>query len=117
MNLGAVPPENSPYGPHATSAAGVSPIIVDNARQSHCHRRCRGPLISRLGKFIYSRAQEKYHARQLGGPHEQGYMDSTSAEIDTKAYYSTLTMPPDYDAAMRAPENEKEGIWFDEKRV
>ena len=117
MNLGAVPSENLPYGTHATSAAGVSPIIFDNACQSHCHRRCRGPLILRLGRLIYSRAQEKYDARQLGGGQKQGYIDSTAADIDTKTDCSTLMMPPDYDAAMRAPENEKGGIWVDEKRV
>ena len=113
MNLGAVPFENLRYRSHAPNAAGGSPITVDNAGQSHCcHRRCRGPLISRLGKFIYSRAQEKHHERQLRGAQEQGYIDPRSAEIDTKASSPTLEMPPDYDAAMR-----KEGVWFDEKKI
>ena len=113
MNLGAVPLEKLPYGSHATSAAGGSPIIVDNARQSHCcHRRCRGTFISRLGKSIYSRAQEKHREHQLRGAQEQGHIDPHSADIDANASYPTLEMPPDYDAAMR-----KEGVWFDEQKV
>ena len=117
MSLAAVPSEVLPYRPHATSAAGTSSITVDYARQSHCRRRCRGSLISRLGRLIYSRAQEKYQKRQFGGAQEQGYIDSTSADMDTKAYHSIPMMPPDYDAATRAPETGKEGLWFDEKRV
>lgn len=118
MSLGAIPSENLPYRPNATNVAGVSPVIVGSARQSHCcRRRCRRPLIWRLGKLIYSRAQEKYHEHQIGRAQEQSYIDSTSADLDPQAYYSMLMMPPDYDEATRAPEIEKEGVWLDEKRV
>lgn len=65
MNHGIALPEYMPYESHAAGTAGPALANSYDGRRNQCcrRRRRRGPLIWRLGQFLYSRAQEQHERR------------------------------------------------------
>ena len=108
-------PEYTPYGPHAAGTAGLPLGDVYEGRRNRCCRRSRrGPLVWRLGQFIYSRAQEQHQKRQLRevqGPQGLAFNDVGRGVVD-----SVAEMPPSYDRAMGTTATEKHA-WADGKGV
>ena len=115
MSNGTALPGYIPYDAHAAGTAGPPLVDVFEGRRNHCcRRRRRGPLIWRLGQFIYSRTQLYQEKRQLGEGQEQGSRGLASTSIERGVYDSVPEMPPSYDKAMGTPATEKQ-LWADGK--
>ena len=113
------------YAPHDLSVTQNAYLVPTTAcghrhHKSHCcsGRRHRGPLLWRLGKHLYTQAQQHRQDRQPQIVQEQGIANSVPMTNEGEGYRAPADSPPSYDRAMGSLEVEKEKErWADEKGI
>lgn len=99
---------------HASHGCGHQSHGYGQRSRGCCGRRCRGPLVVQLGRYVAGKVQEKRAEKKLRQAAENGYCNFESDEGGfVREGYAAL----DGDQKRMIENVERKEMWIDEKEV